>query len=120
MSAEKQYKSFEEFYPFYLGEHSDPKCRAFHYIGTVLSLIVLAMAFIIHPAWFIAVPIAGYSFAWFSHFTIEKNKPATFTYPLWSLMGDYKMFFSWLSGQLPAQLEAAGVASNSVKSPAVE
>lgn len=107
----ERYSSFKAFYPFYLGEHSLPACRRLHYVGTSLSLLVLAIAIFVHPAWIIAAPFAGYSFAWFAHFKVEKNRPATFTYPLWSLMADYKMFFSWLSGRLPAQLEAAGVSS---------
>jgi hypothetical protein len=106
-----RFQSFAEFYPFYLGEHADPRCRALHYVGTTLTFALLIMAVIITPLWLLAIPVAGYGFAWVAHFFIEKNKPATFTYPWWSLIGDYKMYFSWLTNKLPAQLKAAGVAT---------
>ncbi len=99
---EDRIKSFEEFYPFYLKQHSNKICRLLHVIGTT---IVLALAFtaVYHniPALWIAVPIAGYGFAWVGHFFFEKNKPATFQYPLWSLRSDFKMYFDILSGKIP-------------------
>ena len=99
---EDRIKSFEEFYPFYLKQHSNKICRLLHVIGTT---IVLALAFtaLYHniPALWIAVPIAGYGFAWVGHFFFEKNKPATFQYPLWSLRSDFKMYFDILSGKIP-------------------
>ncbi len=101
--------SFADFYPYYLTEHSDPDCRKLHYVGTFFSILAVIAAIFINPFWLIAAPLGGYGFAWFAHFKIEKNRPATFTYPVWSLMGDYKMFFSWLTGKLPAQLMAAGI-----------
>lgn len=104
-----RFKTFSDFYPYYLQEHADPRCRALHYIGTLLSIFALSLAFFIHPLWLVAVPLSGYGFAWAAHGFIEKNKPATFTYPLWSLRGDYKMLWSWMTGKLPAQLRAAGI-----------
>ena len=99
---EDRIKSFEEFYPFYLKQHSNKICRLLHVIGTT---VVLALAFtaVYHniPALWIAVPIAGYGFAWVGHFFFEKNKPATFQYPLWSLRSDFKMYFDILSGKIP-------------------
>ncbi|MHB1108114.1 MAG: Mpo1-like protein [Lutibacter sp.] len=99
---EDRIKSFEEFYPFYLKQHSNKICRLLHVIGTT---IVLALAFtaLYHniPALWIAVPIAGYGFAWVGHFFFEKNKPATFQYPLWSLRSDFKMYFDIFSGKIP-------------------
>lgn len=99
---EDRIKSFEEFYPFYLKQHSNKICRLLHVIGTT---IVLALAFtaIYHnmPILWIAVPVAGYGFAWVGHFFFEKNKPATFQYPLWSLRSDFKMYFDILSGRIP-------------------
>lgn len=104
-----RFHSFAEFYPYYLQEHAHPLCRALHYVGTTLTFIILSAGLVTTPLWFAAIPIAGYGFAWVAHFFVEKNKPATFTYPIWSLLGDYKMYFSWLSGRLPMQLKTAGV-----------
>ena len=87
------YSSFKEFYPYYLQEHSDTRCRALHYIGSTLVLIVLAYALFTQSYWWLlAEPVIGYGFAWLGHFIFEKNKPATFKYPLYSLMGDWVMY----------------------------
>ncbi|MBF38528.1 Mpo1-like protein [Idiomarina sp. UBA4520] len=87
------YSSFKEFYPYYLQEHSDTRCRALHYMASTLVLIVLAYALFTQSYWWLlAVPVIGYGFAWLGHFIFEKNKPATFKYPLYSLMGDWVMY----------------------------
>lgn len=98
-------QSFEEFWPFYLGEHSKPATRWFHFAGTTLALgdIALAVAFR-NPVFLIYAPIAAYGFAWVSHFFVEKNRPATFSYPLWSLLGDLKMYGMMWSGRLGGEL----------------
>ena len=98
---EEQFKTFAEFYPYYLSEHADPVSRKLHYLGTSLALGLMAYA-LVTANWslLIAVPVAGYLFAWIGHFFFEKNRPATFTYPLWSLMGDFRMFFEALTGRL--------------------
>ena len=103
----RPFTSFDEFYPYYLSEHWDPACRRTHYIGTTLSFVMIALGIFVSPWFWLAVPFAGYGFAWYGHFFIEKNRPATFTYPLWSLISDYKMYFSAISGKLPAQLKNA-------------
>lgn len=110
----KTYTTFAEFWPFYLREHSLPRTRALHYIGSTLVLAVAAFAIWtgINTGnwwWLIGMPIAGYFFAWLAHFTVEKNRPATFTYPLWSLGADFKMYFMWMAGRLGPELERAGV-----------
>lgn len=98
---EKQYKTFKEFYPYYLSEHSDSTNRKLHFCGTALLFFVLVFGIISgNYKWFIAIPFLGYGFAWFGHFFIEKNKPATFTYPLFSLAADFLMFWHMLTGQL--------------------
>jgi hypothetical protein len=97
----RQYKTFKEFYPFYLSQHSNKTCRLLHVIGTTILLaITLTAVYHRQPMLLIFVPIAGYGFAWVGHFFFEKNKPATFTYPLWSLASDFKMYFQILSGTI--------------------
>jgi len=100
--AERQYKSFAEFYPYYLSEHQDSTCRKLHFTGTALLLLILASSLISQIYWGLAlIPFVGYGFAWVGHFFYEKNRPATFTYPLWSLASDFNMFFQILVGKLP-------------------
>jgi hypothetical protein len=88
-----QYKSFSEFYPFYLSQHENKICRRLHFVGS--SLIILLITYVVvsryfYLLWFI--PVIGYGFAWLGHFIFEKNRPATFIYPIYSLMGDWVMF----------------------------
>ena len=106
----KRYNSFAEFWPFYLAEHSKPQTRALHYIGTSL-VVLLAIGALVSGNWliFLSLPVAGYFFAWIAHFGVEKNRPATFTYPLWSLAADFKMWWLWLTFRLGPELERAGV-----------
>ncbi|WP_312819485.1 DUF962 domain-containing protein [Kaistella carnis] len=94
-------KNYKEFYEFYLTEHSKMWTRIFHFLGTLLLFAVLF--YVIKSGkerflWY--VPICGYGFAWFSHAVFEKNTPATFKYPLWSLISDFRMFFELLTGKL--------------------
>ena len=109
----KRYNSFAEFWPFYLAEHSKPQTRALHYIGTSL-VVLLAIGALISGNWliFLSLPVAGYFFPWVAHFGVEKNRPATFTYPLWSLAADFKMWWLWLTFRLRPELERANVASH--------
>ena len=107
--SEPRIQSFADFWPYYLREHSRPECRMLHYAGTALGFIPLVLAVTVSPWWLIGWPVCGYGFAWTAHFFVEHNKPATFRYPLWSLMSDYLMFFKWLSGRLGPDLAAAGV-----------
>lgn len=97
----KQYTSFNEFYPFYLSQHQNLTCRRLHFVGS--SLILLVIAYVIYSQQFTllyALPVIGYGFAWVGHFMFEHNRPATFTYPVWSLMGDWKMFWQMLTRTL--------------------
>ena len=101
MATEKKYKSFWSFYPYYLCEHGNPQNRLLHFIGTGLIIVFLIAGIILQNWWLIAaIPFCGYGFAWLGHFFIEKNRPATFTYPLFSLGSDFVMFWHILTGQL--------------------
>ena len=93
--------NFADFYPYYLEEHSDRTCRRLHFVGTTLALLTLIAAFATLNFWLLlAVPFFGYGFAWVGHFFFEKNKPATFTYPMFSLMGDFVMYKDILTGKI--------------------
>lgn len=94
-------KTYKDFYKFYLTEHSDTTCRILHFVGTAIIFIMAFFAmYLSQPKLWISVPIIGYGFAWVGHFFFEKNKPATFKYPLWSLISDFKMFFQILAGKI--------------------
>ena len=96
----KEYKNFKEFYPFYLSQHQHRVCRVLHFIGSALVLFVLIFALVTQQWGYLwLMPIIGYGFAWVGHFFFEKNKPATFSYPWYSLLGDWVMFYDILRGK---------------------
>lgn len=95
------YSSFREFYPYYLSEHSNRTCRRLHFVGSTLVLITLLGAILTrHWAWLWLLPVLGYGFAWAGHFFFEKNRPATFTHPVYSFAGDWVMFVQMLGGKI--------------------
>lgn len=99
--SEERIQTYPEFYKFYLSEHSNKTCRVLHVIGTTIVLALTLTAFYhAEPKLLLYVPLAGYGFAWVGHFFFEKNKPATFKYPLWSLKSDFKMYYDILSGKI--------------------
>ncbi|MCR9144462.1 MAG: DUF962 domain-containing protein [bacterium] len=109
-SSSERITTYRDFYPFYLREHSDPLNRALHYIGTTLVFGVVALSVYLQNYWLLfLMPVMGYGFAWVGHFFVEHNRPATFTYPLWSLLSDYVMYFRFLTGRLGKDLAQAGV-----------
>ncbi|TMN33365.1 DUF962 domain-containing protein [Pseudoalteromonas sp. S2755] len=98
----KEFNSFASFYPYYLAEHKNKTCRRLHFIGSTLVLLILLIALVFaHWSLLWLLPIAGYGFAWVGHFFFEKNKPATFQYPLYSLMGDWVMYKDIIRGKVP-------------------
>ena len=103
-------ESYADFWPYYLQEHAKPATRTLHYIGTGLAVAtVVAAVFTGRPLLGLIALLAGYGPAWIAHFFVEKNRPATFTYPVWSLISDFRMAFTWLTGRLDQELAKAGV-----------
>jgi len=99
--AARDFKSFAEFWPYYLSEHSKTATRVVHGLGILLALVFLGAAIAIGRWWLFPLALVpGYGFAWVGHYFIEKNRPATFTYPLWSFIGDWKMLALMLTGKL--------------------
>ena len=97
---------YREFWDFYVREHSKPLTRVLHFAGTSLGLALLAL-FVWRGMW-VYIPfcfVVGYAFAWFAHFVVEKNKPATFKYPVWSFISDYKMMWYMITGRMDAEVE---------------
>ena len=106
---EKTVTSYQQFYPFYLSQHTKPLTKLFHFIGTSIGFVILSKFFSeiyqdksmdnANYKLLALIPLCGYFMAWVSHFFIEKNKPATFKYPFWSLRGDLHMWFEILCGK---------------------
>ncbi len=97
----KKYNSFQAFYPYYLSEHRNTICRTLHFVGSTIVLILLATMLGTQKWWLgWLIPIAGYGFAWVGHFFFENNRPATFTYPLYSFAGDWVMYAQLLTGKI--------------------
>ena len=97
----ERYKSFKDFYPYYISEHDHKYTKLMHFIGTSISIYFLIKFILSLNFLFILYALlSGYGFAWVGHFFIEKNKPATFKYPFYSLIGDYKMYLEILQGNL--------------------
>lgn len=98
-----RFNSFAEFYPYYLSEHKNKTSRRLHFFGSlgVISIALCVLLAIISPWWLLALPLCGYGFAWLGHFIFEKNRPATFQHPFYSLTGDFVMFKDILTGRIP-------------------
>ena len=101
-----RFRTYAEFWPFYLREHAKPSTRAVHYVGTIASAALLIWAVVTQNWWWLlGVPVFGYGPAWFGHFFIEKNRPATFTYPAWSLAADFHMCALMWLGKMEAEVQ---------------
>ena len=100
-NREKEFSNFHRFYEFYLFEHSDPLNRRLHFAGCIIVLILVLSALLSGLLiLFLLAPVFGYGLAWAGHFFVERNKPATFSHPIWSLMGDWMMFKDMLTGKM--------------------
>lgn len=101
-----RFESFEEFWPFYVKEHSKKATRTLHAVGTTAGILVAAYALWTKRPWLIALaPVLGYGGSWIGHFFVEKNTPATFTYPAWSFRGDFRMLSKIYAGTMDAEVE---------------
>jgi hypothetical protein len=97
----RKYASFAEFYPFYLGEHANRTTRRLHFLGSSLGLVCVGLLVLTGNPWWLLVGLAsGYGLAWIAHLVVEKNRPATFQHPLYSFMGDWRMFWDMLTGKI--------------------
>ena len=97
----QRFETFAQFYPFYLGEHASRACRRLHFIGSLGVLALVALAVLSGNAWWLLLaPLIGYGCAWMGHFYFEKNRPATFTHPWYSLLSDWRMFADILRGRV--------------------
>ncbi|MBM4232533.1 MAG: DUF962 domain-containing protein [Gammaproteobacteria bacterium] len=96
------FKTFQEFYPFYLGEHANRTSRRLHVVGTLGAMLQFALAVVQgQPRWLLTGLLTGYALAWIGHYFFEKNTPATFKHPLYSLRGDFRMAREVLTGRIP-------------------
>ena len=101
MSQQQTFRNFADFYPYYLEEHSDVNCRRLHFVGSLLVILVTLYAIVTAKfLYLLLLPVIGYGFAWVGHYGFEKNRPATFKHPLYSLMGDWVMFRDMLIGRI--------------------
>lgn len=98
----QHFSSFAEFYPYYLSEHQDRTCRRLHFAGSTVALACLfLLVFTGNLWWLLGAAVSGYAFAWVGHFGFEKNRPATFRHPFYSLMGDWVMYRDIWTGKIP-------------------
>jgi hypothetical protein len=99
----RRFTTFEEFWPYYVAQHTEPANRALHFLGTSLAMAALVTAATLaQPLWLLLVPLGEYGPAWIGHTAVEKNRPATFRHPLWSLRGDLRMYrLMWMARMEP-------------------
>lgn len=109
MNEPREINTYKAFWPFYVSQHQNKVCRNFHFVGTtfVFACIYLGVAF--SPWFFLGMPFCGYAFAWFGHFVFERNRPATFQYPLWSLMADFQMYAFMCAGRMDREVKRMSV-----------
>ena len=100
-------RSFADFWPYYVRAHSRPRTRILHACGSLLALACIVLGITVSAWFFLAAPVIGYAFAWYGHFFVEHNKPATFGHPFYSLIADYRMLFLMMAGKMDDEVAAA-------------
>ena len=108
-------QSFADFWPYYVRQHVRPRTRLLHATGSVLAVALFALAFAVNLWILVAVPLVGYAFAWYAHFFVEHNKPATFGHPFYSLAADYRMLFLMMAGRMDEEVERHAGAPQTAK-----
>lgn len=108
---EQNIQTYKAFWPFYVSQHTNKTNRNLHFLGTALVLVFLALGALVDPWFLLGMPFAGYGFAWFGHFFLERNQPATFRYPFWSLVADFQMFAFMCLGRMDREVRRMGVLS---------
>ncbi len=93
-------RTFAEFWPYYVRQHARAATRLLHAIGSSLAIVVVAVALAVDPWLLLLAPVVGYGFAWYAHFFVERNRPATFGHPFFSLAADYRMLFLMIAGRM--------------------
>jgi hypothetical protein len=96
--------SFADFWPYYVRQHAQSRTRTLHAVGSVLAIVMLGVSLAVNLWFLIAVPLVGYAFAWYAHFFVEGNKPATFGHPFYSLVADYRMLFLMMAGKMDEEV----------------
>jgi len=110
-------ETFGEFWPYYVRAHSRLVTRILHATGSVLAIVCVGLAFGVNLWFLAAAPVIGYTFAWYAHFFVEHNKPATFGHPFYSLAADYRMLFLMMAGKMDAEVNRAITAASHPASP---
>ena len=101
-------RTFADFWPLYVRAHSRARTRLLHAIGSILAIVLAGISFTVSLWILIAVPLVGYAFAWYAHFFIEHNRPATFGHPFYSLAADYRMLFLMMAGKMDGEVAKHG------------
>ena len=109
-------RTFADFWPYYVRAHARTRTRILHATGSVLAIVAIGLAFTVSLWFLLAAPVIGYAFAWYAHFFVEHNKPATFGHPFYSLVADYRMLFLMMAGRMDDEVARLTSASQPVSS----